>query len=128
MLKLLSPLFLLVSLNSYAGWQMLFCDSTDQQGNCIGKSETFILSGATVPLKVVLSNTEGIKTTKIYFEIYLVDPATFAEDLVATEELKTEVNATVAFQALSLNRKGNYLITARDSYKDYLTSRELTVK
>ena len=128
MLKLLSPLFLLVSLNSYAGWQMLFCDSADQQGNCISKSETFILSGASIPLKVVLSNTEGIKTTKIYFEVYLVDPATFAEDLVVTEELKTETNSTVAVQSINLNKKGNYLIKARASYKDYITSRELTVK
>ncbi len=128
MMKLLPSLFLLVSLNSYAGWQMLFCDSADQQSNCIGKSETFILSGASIPLKAVLSNTEGIKTTKIYFEVYLVDPTTFAEDLVATEELKIEPTATIAIQAISLNKKGNYLIKARDSYKDYITSRELVVK
>ena len=128
MMKLLPSLFLLVSLNSYAGWQMLFCDSADQQGNCIGKSETFILSSAPVPLKVVLSNTEGIKTSKVYFEVYLVDPTSFAEDLVATEELKTEANSTIAIQPINLNKKGNYLIKARDSYKDYITSRELTVK
>lgn len=128
MKKLLPLLFLLVSLNSFAGWEMMFCDSADEKGNCAGKAESFVLSGQDVQLKIVLANAEGIRTTKVYFEIYLVDPITFAEELVATEELQTAENATVAFKAIKLSKKGSYLIKARDSFKDYITSRELTVK
>ena len=128
MKKLLLLPLLVVGLNSFAGWEMMFCDSADEKGNCIGKSESFILSGKEVPFKVVLSNAEGIRTAKVYFEIYLVDQNTFAEDLLNTEELKTESNTLVAVQSIHIFKKGSYLIKARDSYKDYITSRELTVK
>ena len=128
MKKLLLLPLLVVGLNSFAGWEMMLCDSADEKGNCNGKSESFVLSGKEVQFKVVLSNSEGIRTAKVYFEIYLVDPTTFAEDLLSTEELKTETNALVAIQSIKLSKKGNYLIKARDSYKDYITSRELAVK
>ena len=78
--------------------------------------------------KVVLSNAEGIRTAKVYFEIYLVDQNTFAEELISSEELKTETTSLIAIQSIALSKKGSYLIKARDSYKDYITSRELTVK
>jgi len=112
----------------FAGWKIIFCDSADEKGNCTGKAESFILSGEDVQLKVVLANADGIRTTKVYFEIYLVDPTTFTEELEATEELQTIESATIAIKAIKLSKKGSYLIKARDSYKDYITSRELTVK
>jgi len=116
------------SLNSFAGWQMMFCDSADEKGNCVGKSETFILSRNSVSLKAVLSNTEGLRTAKIYFEVYLIDQASFSEDLISTEELKTESTAFSANKTITLTKRGSYLIKTRDSYKDYITSRELAVK
>lgn len=128
MKKLLLLLFLVVSLNSFAGWEMMFCDSADEKGNCTGKTESFIFSGQEIQLQVVLKNADGIHTAKVYFEIYLVDPTTFAEELVATQELQTAEKAAVAIKAIRLSKKGSYLIKARDSYKDYLTSRELTIK
>lgn len=128
MKKLFLLPFLVVSLNSFAGWEMMFCDSADEKGNCAGKSEAFVLSGQEMQLTVVLKNAEGIRTTKVYFEIYLVDPTTFAEELVGREELPTTETATVAVRTIKFSKKGNYLIKARDSYKDYITSRELTVK
>ncbi len=128
MKKLLLLPLLVVSLNSLAGWEMMFCDSADEKGNCVGKSETFVLSGAELTLKVVLANAAGIQTTKVYFEIYSVNTATFAEDLVKIEELTTAESATTVVSAIKLSKKGTYLIKARDSYKDYITSRELMVK
>ncbi len=128
MKKLLLLPFLVVSLNSFAGWEMLFCDSVDDRGNCTAKSESFILSGKEVSINAVLKNTEGIHTTKVYFEVYSVNPTTFTEDLVASEELRTETNATVAIQSIKLSKKGSYVIKVRDSYKDYITSRELSVE
>lgn len=128
MSKLLLFPFFFVSINSFAGWQMLFCDSVDAQANCIGKSEIFSLSNNEVHLNVALVNTEGLHTTKIYFEVYLVDPVTFSEKLISTQEINTQANAQGAVHTIQLSKKGNYLIKARDSYKDYITSRELTVK
>jgi len=128
MKKLFLLPFVVVSLNSFAGWEMMFCDSADEKGNCVVKSESFILSGQEMQLTVVLKKAEGIRTTKVYFEIYLVDQTTFAEELVAMEELQTTETATVAIKAIKLSKKGSYLIKARDSYKDYITSRELAVK
>ena len=128
MKKLLLLPLLVVSLNSFAGWEMMFCDSADEKGNCVGKSETFVLTGAELALKVVLTNAAGVQTTKVYFEIYAVNTATFAEDLLTTEEVATAEKATAVVSAIKLSKKGSYLIKARDSYKDYITSRELTVK
>lgn len=128
MKKLLPPLFLLISINSFAGWEMMFCDSVDDKGNCKNKSEMFSLSNNEARLNVALTNAEGLHTTKIYFEIYFVDPATFAEELVGTQEINTQANAQSASCSIRLSKKGSYLIKARDSYKDYITSRELAVK
>jgi hypothetical protein len=128
MKKLLVLPLLVVALNSFAGWEMMFCDSVDEKGNCVGKAELLNLSGPEKMVQVVLTNVDGVHTQKIYFEVYLVDPTTFAEDLVTSAELSTSPTALMASQAIHINKKGQYLIKARDSYKDYITSRELTVK
>lgn len=128
MKKLLLLPLLVVGLNSFAGWEMMFCDSVDEKGNCIGKAESFNLLGDALKLNIVLANAEGLHTNKVYFEVYLVDPATFNEALVTSEEVNTESNAQGTSRSIHLSKKGSYLIKARDSYKDYITSRELTVK
>ncbi len=120
---LLLPL-LVIALNSFAGWEMLFCDSVDNTGNCVGKAETFNLAGR---LNVLLLNPDGLRTTKVYFEVYKVDPATFMEDLVTTEEVNTTAEANKVAAVLKPGAKGNYLIKARNAYKDYITSRELVI-
>lgn len=120
---LLFPLVFL-SLHSFSGWEMSFCDSVDEKGNCIGKSESLTLSDT----KVLLANSSGLQTVKVFFEILLVDQNTFAEELIGTEEIKTEITSLFASASIHFPKKGHYLIKARDSYKDYITSRELEVK
>ena len=120
---LLLPL-LFVALNSFAGWEMMFCDSVDDKGNCTGKAETFSLAGR---LNVLLLNPDGLRTTKVYFEVYKVDPNTFMEDLVITEEVNTTSEANKVAAVLKPTAKGNYLVKARNAYKDYITSRELVI-
>ncbi len=120
---LLLPL-LFVALNSFAGWEMMFCDSVDDKGNCTGKAETFSLAGR---LNVLLLNPDGLRTTKVYFEVYKVDPNTFMEDLVITEEVNTTAEANKVAAVLKPTAKGNYLVKARNAYKDYITSRELVI-
>ncbi len=129
MKKVLSVLiFSLLVLKSFADWNMMFCDSVDAQNNCVGKSASFSLSGAEVKLTVVLQNADGMHTNKIYFEVYSMDPATYAEDLTATEETPTEATQKQTYHSLTISKKGHYLIKARDAFKDYITSREVEVK
>ncbi len=115
-------------LNSFAGWEMVFCSAVDEKEECVGKAETFTMSGTAIEFSVLLSNAEGLNTAKVYFEVYKIDPATFTEDLVATQEISTAANAKGTSQVLKLTQKGNYLIKARNAYKDYITSRELVIQ
>lgn len=124
MRKLLLLPFVFFALQSFAGWEMNFCDSVDEKGNCNGKSESLTLSET----KVLLANSNGLQTAKVYFEVLLVDQNTFAEELISTEEIKTEMSSLFANASIHFPKKGHYLIKARDSYKDYITSRELDVK
>ena len=50
------------------------------KNNCVGKSAAFTLSGAEIKLTVMLQNADGLRTKKIYFEVYRMDPSTYAED------------------------------------------------
>jgi hypothetical protein len=123
-----SVVFFLLSFSASAEWDMMFCDSVDTKTNCIGKSSVFQLSGAEVQLTVILQNAQGLRTAKVYFEVYRMDVNTYAEDLTATEETKTEPTQASAYQTIHILNKGHYLIKARDAFKDYITSRELEVK
>ena len=76
----------------------------------------------------MLQNADGLRTKKIYFEIYRMDPATYAEDLIVTEETSGEAVQKLAYHSLTISKKGHYLIKARDAFKDYITSRELEIK
>jgi hypothetical protein len=127
MKKLILLPLLFAGLFSFAGWEMSFCDSVDQKGNCIGLSEIFIFSKP-LQVNVLLANKAGLQTSKIYFEILLLDINTFAEELVITEEVKTEPALYFVSQSIHFSKKGHYIIKARDSFKDYITSRELEVK
>ena len=129
MKKVLSVLiFSLLVLQSFAGWDMLFCDSVDDKNNCTGKSSTFTLSGTEIKFTVLLQNADGINTDKVYFEIYALDPNTYAEELKTTEEVKTQAAQAMAYQVLTITKKGHYLIKARNAFKDYITSREVEIK
>jgi hypothetical protein len=127
MKKLLVLPLLVAALNSFAGWELMFCDTVNDKGECVGKADAFSLKGTALNFNVLLANTEGLKTVKIYFEVYVVNPATYAEELITTQEITTAKDAKAAFVAISLTKKGNYLIKARDAYKDYITSREVVV-
>jgi hypothetical protein len=129
MKKLLPALiFILLSFNTFADWDMMFCDSINHKADCIGKSALFKLTGSDLQLSVVLQNAEGMRTGKIYFEVYRMDMNTYAEDLVATEETKTEPVQPSVYQQLHIGQKGHYMVKARDAFKDYITSRELEVQ
>ena len=129
MKKLLSALvFILFSINSFADWDMMVCSLVDDKGNCIGKSETFTFISNELPLTVKLSNTDGLRTAKVYFEVYLMDLTTYAEELLNTEETKTEATQSSVSQIIKFLKKGHYIIKARDAFKDYITSREVEVK
>jgi hypothetical protein len=129
MKKLLPALiFILLSLPTFADWDMMFCDSVNQKADCIGKAAVFQLAGTDLQLTVMLLNLQGLRTAKVYFEIYRMDPATFAEDLVYTEEAKTEPIQASVYQTFHILQKGHYLVKARDAFKDYITSRELEVR
>lgn len=127
MKKLILLPFLAVGLYSFAGWEMSFCDSTDDKGNCMGKAEAFTWSSS-LAVKVLLANASGLQTDRIYFEISLLDTSTFAEDLQSSEEVKTEPASLFVSQTIHLTKKGHYVVKARDSFKDYITSREIDVK
>ena len=129
MKKFLSVLiFSLLVLKSSADWDMMFCDSVDDKNNCNGKSNTFTLSSSEIKFTVLLQNADGMRTDKVYFEIYTLDPNTYAEELKASEEVKTQSGQAMVSRALSIIQKGHYLIKARDSFKDYITSREVEIK
>ena len=129
MKKALSVLiFSLLVLKSSADWDMMFCDSIDDKNNCNGKSSAFTLSGSEIQFTVLLQNTDGIRTDKIYFEIYTLDPNTYAEDLKTTEEVKAQSTQAMVSRTLSITQKGHYLVKVRDGFKDYITSRELEIK
>jgi hypothetical protein len=129
MKKLLPALIsLLLSLHSFAGWDMLFCDSVDTKTNCLGKSTVFQLSDSAVRVLIILQNADGLHTGKIYFEVYRMDQTTYAEDLTSTEETKTEPTQATAYQTIRILQKGHYLVKARDAFKDYITSREFDVR
>jgi hypothetical protein len=129
MKKLLPVLVLiLLSIQSFADWDLMVCESVDNTGNCIGKSTTFNFISAELPLTVKLFNADGLRTAKIYFEVYLMDLNTYAEDLLTTEEAKTEASQSSVSQTIKFLKKGHYIIKARDAFKDYITSRELEVK
>jgi hypothetical protein len=129
MKKLLPALiFVLLSLPTFAEWDLMFCDSVDQKANCIGKSALFQLTGSDLQLSVILQNADGMHTPKIFFEIYRMDLSTYAEDLIATEEIKAEPVQASVYHTFHILQKGHYLVKARDAFKDYITSRELDVK
>ena len=129
MTKLLPALILiLLSSSSFAEWNMMFCDSIDSKADCVGKAAIFQLSGTELQLAVVLQNSDGLHTAKVYFEVYRMDPSTYAEDLTSTEEIKTQPTQASVYQTLRILQKGHYMVKARDAFKDYITSRELEVK
>ncbi|MES2619404.1 MAG: hypothetical protein V4615_01020, partial [Bacteroidota bacterium] len=75
MKKILSALILtLIFSKSFADWDMMFCESVDGQNNCVGKSAIFALSGTEKKFTVMLQNVDGLRTNKIYFEVYSMDP------------------------------------------------------
>jgi hypothetical protein len=121
-------IFILLSFNSFADWDMLFCDSLDQTSDCLGQSTVFQFAGTELSLLVFLKNPQGLRTAKVYFEIYRVDPSTYAEELTGTEEAKTEPTQASVSQTLHFPQKGHYLVKARDAFKDYITSREIQVQ
>lgn len=129
MKKILSALILMLLFSkSFADWDMMFCESVDGQNNCIGKSAIFALTGSEIKFTVMLQNADGLRTSKIYFEVYSMDPATYAEDLIVTEETTAEAIQKLAYHSIAISKKGHYLIKARDAFKDYITSRELEIK
>lgn len=121
-------IFTLLVLKSSADWDMMFCDSVDDKNNCTGKSSAFTLSGSEIKFTVMLQNAGGIRTDKVYFEVYTLDPNTYAEDLKTIEEVKTQSTQAMVYHTLSITQKGHYLIKARDAFKDYITSREIEIK
>ncbi len=127
MRKLVLVPLLILALTSFAGWEMKFCDSVDAQGNCTGSSEAINFSQKQ-QVKVLLSNAKGLQTGKVFFEICSFDPNTFVEEVISTEEVKTETASTFTLLTVTFTKAGHYLIKARDSYKDYITSREVEVK
>lgn len=118
---------LAIAFNCFAGWEMMFCDTVDANGNCSGKKETLTLAGQSVHFTVLLANGDGLHTNKVYFEVFKVNPDTFIEEPVVTEETATGADANKASRSIKLTQKGSYLIKARNEYKDYLTSRELVI-
>jgi len=129
MKKLIPALvFVFYTHSSFAEWDMAVCDSADESGNCIGKSTSFSFSGTELNLKAMLVNADGLHTNKVYFELYLMDPATYNEDLLSTDEVKTEESQKNVWQTIRIAKKGHYILKARDAFKDYITSREIEIK
>lgn len=127
MRKLLLLPLLMFTLHSFAGWEMMLCDSVDEKGNCKNKSENFTFSD-NLNVTILLSNASGLQTEKVYFEISLLDTTTYAEELIGTEETKTQSVSFYTAHIIHFTKRGHYVIKARDQYKDYITSREVEVK
>ena len=68
----LAVLLLLGSLKLMAGYDVSVCDSVDQKGNCINKSDIFHFTGDRMKLQVAVHNKDMLNTSKILFKVYLM--------------------------------------------------------
>jgi len=117
---------LLFFLSSQAGYDLLFCSSIDNKGDCNGKSETFVWNGDNTSIQMLIKANEKIPTAKLNVKIFLMKNDREGE-LYADLGLNVVPNSYTAIKKLFFYKPGYYKVEIRDDKGNLLTKGFATI-